>query len=99
MIYLEALARQDSTTQPLAVVTGTAGGLLLLLLLLIVVVACQRRRIARRIDHQRFINGDDDRCSFVYYSNDVHVVLPSYDEAMLARRPQPPPYIGKYLNV
>ncbi|XP_047131920.1 complement component receptor 1-like protein isoform X1 [Hydra vulgaris] len=85
-------AKQDSSTQPLILVAGTAGGLLMLLLLLIVAVACQRRRIARRINRQRYINGDDDRCSFVYYSNDVHVVLPSYDEAMLARRLQPPPY-------
>ena len=37
------------------------------------------------------MNSDDDRYSFVYYSNDVHVVLPSYDEAMQGVR-QPPPY-------
>ena len=80
----------------MTIVTATAGGLLLLLLLVVTLVACQRRRIARnnpRNGHQR-MNSDDDRYSFVYYSNDVHVVLPSYDEAMqTTRRTHPPPYI------
>jgi len=84
------------TEKPLTIVTSTAGGLLLLLLLVIAIVACQRRRIARlQREHsgRHRLNTDDDRLSFVYYSNDVHVVLPSYDEAMQARRiNNPPPY-------
>lgn len=71
--------------------TATAGGLLLLLLMVISIVALQRRRVLRNRNFGR----SDDRCSFVYYSNDVHVVLPSYDEAMQARTLQaPPPYQG-----
>lgn len=87
------------TEKPLTIVTSTAGGLLLLLLLVIAVVACQRRRIARlqrdRVNGRHRLNSDDDRLAFVYYSNDVHVVLPSYDEAMQARRVNnPPPYMS-----
>lgn len=86
------------TERPLTIVTSTAGGLLLLLLLVIAIVACQRRRIARlqieRVSGRHRLNSDDDRLAFVYYSNDVHVVLPSYDEAMQARRVNnPPPYM------
>lgn len=85
------------TEKPLTIVICTAGGLLLLLLIVITLVAFQRRRLARnqrgRSGGHR-LSGDDDRMSFVYYSNDVHVMLPSYDEAMQNRRiNHPPPYL------
>ena len=82
----------SSTVKPLTIVTATAGALLLLLLIVISLVAYQRRRIAinnRRQGRERL--NEDDRYSFVYYSNDVHVVLPSYDEAMRVQG-APPPY-------
>lgn len=84
--------------KPLTIVTSTAGGLLLLLLLVITLVACQRKRLNRRRrgcgGRRRLSSDADDRMSFVYYSNDVHVVLPSYDEAMQNHRQLavPPPY-------
>jgi len=91
---------RPSSAKPLTIVTATAGGLLLLLLVVITFVAFQRRRLAR---HSRGRRGrhrlsDDDRYAFLYYSNDFHLVLPSYDEAMQGRRPQPPPYASNEAN-
>ena len=83
---------KSNSTKPLTIVTATAGGLLLLLLLLITLVAIQRRRLARNGGHRNRSRSRDDRYAFLYYSNDVHLVLPSYDEAIQGRRPQPPPY-------
>lgn len=84
-----------STGKPLTIVTAIAGGLLLLLLLLISIVACQRKRLNRRRSGRsgrRRLSSDVDRMSFVY-SNNVHVMLPSYDEAMQNQRLNfPPPY-------
>jgi len=84
----------SKTEKPLIIVISTAGGLLLLLLIVITVVAFQRRRFSLgRRGRSGGAHGDDDRMSLVYYSNDVHVVLPSYDEAMQTRRlNNPPPY-------
>ncbi|XP_057314985.1 sushi, von Willebrand factor type A, EGF and pentraxin domain-containing protein 1-like [Hydractinia symbiolongicarpus] len=90
-VNVTPVTAKNSSTKTLTIVTATAGGLLLLLLIVISIVALQRRRVLRNRNFGR----SDDRCSFVYYSNDVHVVLPSYDEAMQARTLQaPPPYRG-----
>ena len=66
--------------------------MLLLLLLLITLVAIQRRRLARSGGRRNRSRSRDDRYAFLYYSNDFHLVLPSYDEAIQGRRSQPPPY-------
>ena len=90
---------KSNSTKPLTIVTATAGGLLLLLLLLITLVAIQRRRLARNGGRRNRSRSRDDRYAFLYYSNDVHLVLPSYDEAIQGRRPQPPPYTSGSANI
>ena len=86
----------SSTVRPLTIVTATAGALLLILLIVISLVAYQRRRIAlahrqqARAVASEGLGETNDRFSFVYYTNDIHVVLPSYDEAVGTGAP--PPY-------
>ena len=89
---------KSNSTKPLTIVTATAGGLFLLLLLLITLVAIQRRRLARNGGRCNRSRSRDDRYAFLYYSNDFHLVLPSYDEAIQGRRPQPPPYTSGPAN-
>lgn len=90
----QATTKRNPSLNTLTIVTGTAGGLLGLLLVIIAFVICQRRRLVRRMrlaTSRRARTAEDERM-LIYYSNDYHFFLPSYDEAMRARPTEPPPF-------